>query len=225
MYRFGHQRIVCLAFRRNLLDAICRFPSVLGRDGNHALSGIYVHPSGRHDLILPGRLVWFTVRFVPRFVVDLHARHSLSYLSVTPVECPPFGRAETEAARVPQFHDCSTIGDLHPFHRRCIRHNAFVQWDVWRNVPSFEHGRREPGDFNIGQYHMHAEKHGCHSFGYPVFVRDNRSDIRLQYLRCRCLYLHDLYERRKAERKCDDDPSRASLFWVLQDPVLRKISR
>ena len=115
------------AFRRNLLDAICRFPSVLGRDGNHALSGIYVHPSGRHDLILPGRLVWFTVRFVPRFVVDLHARHSLSYLSVTPVECPPFGRAETEAARVPQFHDCSTIGDLHPFHRRCIRHNAFVQ--------------------------------------------------------------------------------------------------
>ena len=48
-------------------------------------------------------------------------------ISVTAVECPPFGRAETEAARVPQFNDCSTIGDLHPFHRRCIRHNAFVQ--------------------------------------------------------------------------------------------------
>lgn len=70
---------------------------------------------------------------------------------------------------------------------------------------------------------MHAEKHGCHSFGYPVFVRDNRSDIRLQYLRCRCLYLYDLYERRKAERKCDDDPSRASLFEFFKIPFSGKL--
>lgn len=42
--------------------------------------------------------------------------------------------------------------------------------------------------------------------------RNNRSDIRFQYLRCRCLYLHDLHEKRKAERKCADEPSRTPLF-------------